>query len=557
MRRGERRRPMCDSRGPRGSICLQGSRAGGYNGDMPAPIPRSVLLAAALLMFPLPTAALEALEKDGHWAHSVNDAVGAPVVINGKAAGSGSRLANVEAGLPCTQHVLLRHLNSGNLFAGPGADKPVESHPTAVSSVLVGRAPDGDARFSGLAPGADFRAGTFAVKGDATANPFTMRSLLGAFEQAFTWADVVNTSWGSVTPPGTYEFYSDLLDALCAEHPTCLFVVAAGNTQAERWGASRGKVSQIASGFNNLSVGALGNAPAFDRLTANSARLPLQVILPDGRAAGTRSGIDICAPGEYLRCAICPPGPHDQHDRFLRATGTSVAAPVVAGAAALLHGRARDLGLPAEIHDARVMKALLLAGARSVPSSTSSVGADRPSNGARSERGRQGLDAAVGAGMLDAAASLQAMEAGHWRALRLASGARESGSQRTELGDLPQGAELTAALCCFVPTRMVLQDGVRSADELPEDAGTKPELICGPIPGLSLELLCEGRVVARCAEALSPTQFLRVRLPESGHYELRITRGPGFERAKGVTAQQAGEPPLLPCGLAWHLRTAD
>ena len=552
---------MCDSRGPRGSICLQGSRARGYNGDMPTPISRPALLAAALLICPLPAAALEAMEKDGHWAHSVNDAVGAPVVIDGKAAGSGSRLANVEAGLPCTQHVLLRHLNSGNLFAGPGADKPVESHPTAVSSVLVGRAPDGDARFSGLAPGADFRAGTFAVKGDAAANPFTMRSLLGAFEQAFTWADVVNTSWGSVTPPGTYEFYSDLLDALCAEHPECLFVVAAGNTQAERWGASRGKVSQIASGFNNLSVGALGNAPAFDRLTANSARLPLQVILPDGRVAGTRPGIDLCAPGEYLRCAVCPPGAHDQHDRFLRATGTSVAAPVVAGAAALLHGRARDLGLPAEIHDARVMKALLLAGARPVPTPTGTDGSDNPGTGAALEHVSQGLDAAVGAGMLDVASSREALEAGHWRALRLSSdareSARESGAQRTELGKLPQGAELTAALCCFVPTRMVLPDGVRSADELPEDAETKPELICGPIPGLCLELLCEGRVVAHCAEALSPTQFLRVRLPESGHYALRVSRGPGFEREKGVTAQQAGEPPLLPCGLAWHLRRAD
>lgn len=249
---------------------------------MPAPISRTALLAAALLIYPLPSAALEALEKDGHWAHSVNDAVGAPVVIDGKMAGSGSRLANVEAGLPCTQHVLLRHLNSGNLFAGPGADKPVESHPTAVSSVLVGRAPDGDARFSGLAPGADFRAGTFAVKGDAAANPFTMRSLLGAFEQAFTWADVVNTSWGSVTPPGTYEFYSDLMDALCSEHPTCLFVVAAGNTQAERWGASRGKVSQIASGFNNLSVGALGNAPPLTDSPPTAPACPFKSFCPTG-----------------------------------------------------------------------------------------------------------------------------------------------------------------------------------------------------------------------------------------------------------------------------------
>lgn len=518
---------------------------------MSAPTPCFTLSAAALLLLSVPVAALEAMEKDGHWAHSVNEAVGAPVELDGKAAGSGSRLANVEAGLPCMQHVLLRHLGPGVLFSGPGADTPVESHPTAVSSVLVGRAPDGDTRFSGLAPGADFRAGTFAVKGDGAENPFTMRSLLGTFEQAFSWADVVNTSWGSVTPPGTYEFYSDLLDALCAEHPDCLFVVAAGNTQAERWGASRGKVSQIASGFNNLSVGALGNAPAFDRLTSNSARLPLQVVLSDGRVAGTRPGIDLCAPGEYLRCAVCPSGAHDSHDRFLRATGTSVAAPVVAGAAALLHGRARDLCLPSDIHDARVMKALLLAGARPV--------ASPPHSGATREqpapaRERQGLDAAVGAGMLDVAASLHAMEADCWRLMQMGTDARESASRMTNLGELPKGAELTAALCCYVPTRMVPPSRAIRADEHPENADAKPDLICGPVPALTLELLCDGRIVARCAEALSPTQFLRVKLPESGNYVLRVTRGPGFVREKAATSRQADEPLLLPCGLAWHLR---
>lgn len=494
---------------------------------------------------------------------SVNEVIGAVPFYRGNVFGQGVRAANIETGLLWNGHVLFRHVGKGHLFTGVEAEPGrADVHATGVCGVLAGDSGIYDARNKGMgiAPQAELYSASFYAAPDKSGAPFTHTSLITAFRRFFGDADVINTSWGTVWPVQTVEYYSYLMDALCRKHPRTVFFAASGNTGNLPDEARRGKVSTIASGFNNIAVGALGNPPAFDRLYHNSSFKPVDFINPvTGRKEGVRAGVDLTAPGEGLVVPAMKPDEPELTALASRTAGTSVASPVAAGAAALLIAAAREEKLEPSLLDARLVKALLL------------NAADKPAdwtNGSRTGAYRRHRDVAVttqaldyryGAGRLNLAEAGRLLKAGRGKAWQ--RDVLKPGESRVEpLGRLPRGASVTATLVWY-------QDCVIAGiDDFPDDrelarlsaAGKrdplgKPELKYRGMADYALELWAgkPGDMAAARLAAVSDTpnntvEHLAVRVPAEGEYFLRVTFG-------GMTYGQApreGEPAVW----AWSVR---
>ena len=228
--------------------------------------------------------------------------------------------------------------------------------------------------------------------------------------------DVVNSSWGYADPAGR-EPGTIVIDALAKEN-NVVVVMSAGND-----GPAGNTVGGPASGYNGISVAATmtGTAPPYTPWYATvadfSSRGPGDFFNPVSGTTvpGVRATVDIAAPGDQLALAAYlghTGGNITGTNAFVDATnfyflgvaGTSFAAPIVAGGAALMVDAGRlfapGLATGAEMLDARVIKAALM---------TSATAPADWNNGQQTVAGvittTHALDPATGAGLLDLAAA--------------------------------------------------------------------------------------------------------------------------------------------------------
>jgi len=271
-----------------------------------------------------------------------------------------------------------RIVYSESFVAGDPSTNDAYGHGTHVAGILAGNGHDSQngyqEQYSGLAPNANIiNLRVLDANGAGTDS-----QLIAAIQRAIQLKDsynirVINLSLGRPV----FESYS--LDPVCqaveaAWQSGIVVVVAAGNSGRDNTMGTQGYGTINAPGNdpNVITVGATktngSDSRSDDTVASYSSKGPTlldHVVKPDLVAPGNRV-ISLAAPGSKLGTLLpdlkvqglavcvsgaCTPGPNG---KYLRLSGTSMAAPMVAGAAALMIQK--DATLTPDTIKARMMK---------------------------------------------------------------------------------------------------------------------------------------------------------------------------------------------------------
>jgi subtilisin family serine protease len=503
----------------------------------------------------------------------VNDVIGAGTFYNLGFGGSSAIVANIEAGTIWNGHETLTGRVS-QFLADPAivATGTTQLGQFDWHATMVGQALGGTGMYTyqdGIAPTVQLWSGAIATQwlGSGYTGSFTItdESFLYPYATAMRAgivsgtstlkAQVVNSSWGYTDSAGEFG-WTIAIDALAREN-NVVTVIAAGNE-----GPETNTVGGPASGYNGIAVAATTGAMTavpYSTVAGFSSRGPGDFYNP---VSGTtvpniRPTVDIAAPGDELTLAFYGglTGGHTSgtavpgSDLYVPGmNGTSFAAPIVAGGAALMIDAATfvsdAVANTAEMLDARVIKATMMATA------TATNGWN---NGQQSVNGvittAQALDHSAGAGMINLDRAYRTyvgdptvvtigganyLVAGVNTTLGVTGTGGGSGLDLrgwdlgTVLNDtdapsgnvnayafasmLPAGGTLTAALTWFADR--TIGSTVTSATDV-------------ALANLSLQLYRTDTIggpslVAQSIAPYSSAEFLRLTLPAYGFYELRV-----------------------------------
>ncbi|MEV1328147.1 S8 family serine peptidase [Micromonospora costi] len=249
-------------------------------------------------------------------------ASGAPAVWAAGYDGSGVKVAVLDSGIDTTHPDFAGRVAARRNFVTDyeTTDDDLAGHGTHVASILAGSGAASDGRYRGMAPGASLLIGKvcFSFQGLGAACPDSA-ILEGLHWAAESGARVVNLSLGADDQPGVDPIEAAVND-LTARYGT-LFVAAAGNS-----GWVPQSVGSPASADAALAVGNVDKSGARSWDSGQGPRLGDYAVKPEITAPGTAITAARSATAD-----VAPPG-----ERYVSFSGTSMASPHVAGAAALL-----------------------------------------------------------------------------------------------------------------------------------------------------------------------------------------------------------------------------
>ncbi|MBP2322585.1 subtilisin family serine protease [Kibdelosporangium banguiense] len=247
--------------------------------------------------------------------------VGAPEAWRSGHTGKGATVAVLDSGIdaahPDLAGSVLKAENFSTATTGPG---DYNGHGTHVASIITGDHP----RYSGVAPDAKLLSGKVV---DDEGFGSESEIIAGMQWAAAQGADVVNMSLSFHYPSDGGDPLSQAVDRLTAQTGT-LFVIAAGNNPT-RPPAPPGAADSA------LTVGAVDHNDQLAEFSTRGPRFGDDAIKPDM----TAPGVDIAAAKATHGTSGDP-----VDAAHVRMSGTSMATPHVAGAAAILAGQHPDWG---------------------------------------------------------------------------------------------------------------------------------------------------------------------------------------------------------------------
>ncbi|WP_051858035.1 S8 family serine peptidase [Streptomyces cellulosae] len=276
--------------------------------------------------------AVEKLWLDGRRTASLDKSVpqiGAPTAWEAGYDGTGVKVAVLDTGIDTTHPDLASQVTEARDFSGSSGTGDAFGHGTHVASTVAGSGAKSEGKYKGVAPGAKILNGKVL---DDSGSGYDSGVIAGMEWAVAQGADVANLSLGGDDTPGI-DPLEETVNRLSAESDT-LFVISAGNSGelGERTVGSPGSADAA------LTVGAVDKS---DELASFSSRGPR---VGDG---GVKP--DLTAPGVSITAAAAAGSVlEDEYPSdipgYLTIDGTSMAAPHVAGAAAILAQQHPDWG---------------------------------------------------------------------------------------------------------------------------------------------------------------------------------------------------------------------
>ncbi|MEV6288606.1 S8 family serine peptidase [Kribbella sp. NPDC051770] len=247
--------------------------------------------------------------------------IGAPEVWAGGDTGQGVDVAVLDTGVDTGHPDLAGRIAATRSFVPDEDVLDRAGHGTHVASTIAGTGAASDGKEQGVAPGAELHIGKVLANSGSGQDSWLLAGMeWAAVEQH---AKVVNMSLGSETASDGTDPVSEAVNRLSAQ-TGALFVVAAGNT------GQPDSISAPGAADAALTVGAVDGADDLAYFSSQGPRVGDGALKPEI----TAPGVDVLAArSQYV----------DGEGAYQTMSGTSMATPHVAGAAALLAAKRPDL----------------------------------------------------------------------------------------------------------------------------------------------------------------------------------------------------------------------
>jgi subtilisin family serine protease len=243
--------------------------------------------------------------------------IGAPQAWAAGYTGAGVTVAVLDTGYDPTHPDLAGRVGAAQDFTGEGSAVDGHGHGTHVAATIAGSGAASDANRKGVAPGARLIVGRVLDSSGSGDLSWVISGIEWAVAQG---ARVVSLSLGAGPSDGT-DPVSTAVDTLTEQTGT-LFVIAAGNA-----GPDAGSVQAPGVATEALTVGAVDKSGKLAAFSGRGPRLGDAAVKPELTAPGVNI-VAARATGTSLGELV--------DDRYTSLSGTSMATPHVAGAAALL-----------------------------------------------------------------------------------------------------------------------------------------------------------------------------------------------------------------------------